>query len=249
MNFIVMGFETKGGWAQLPQAEQQRRVAKHQEGLSRLFAERSAAGKPHLGFSVGLHDSELSTKVRFDGERHAITDGPFAESKEVLAGFDVINFDSFDEAVEWNRSLGFDHAGHINEIRRVHGGGLIYHGHRPVNATKYLLRFAVNPQPGVQQTQDRVSAEYVSKGFMDESICLATARLADPSEALTFRARDGKTIASKGAFTDGHDALSGLVILDCVSREVALEWARRYSSIPGAVTEVSVCGMWWAQLF
>jgi hypothetical protein len=54
----------------------------------------------------------------------------------------------------------------------IAGGGFIYHGHRPVNATKYLLRFADNPRPGIQQAYDRVSAEYVYKGFVDESIFL-----------------------------------------------------------------------------
>jgi len=136
-----MGFERAGEWAELPQAEQQRRIGKHQEGLTRLFTQRSAAGRPHLAFSVGLHDTEASTRVRFDGQRHTVTDGPFAESKEVLAGFDVINFDSRDQAVEWQLSLGFDHEGHVSEVRRVEGGGLIYHGHRPTGATKYLLQF------------------------------------------------------------------------------------------------------------
>jgi hypothetical protein len=248
MHFICMGFERAGEWVQLDEAEQQRRMAKHQEGLNRLFAQRSAAGRPHLSFSVGLHDPEVSTKVRFDGERHIITDGPFAESKEVLAGFDVINFDSRDAAVEWNQSLGFDHKGHISEVRRVEGGGLIYHGHQPTAATKYLLQFAANPRPGTQQAYDRVSTEYVYKGFMDESICLATARLADPTEALTFRNRDGKIVASNGPFSDGRDALGGLIILDCASRDAALDWARRYSSVAGVVTEVTRCGMWWAQL-
>jgi len=83
---------------------------------------------------------------------------------------------------------------------------------------------------------------------MDESICLATARLADQSEALTLRMRDGKTVVSNGPFADGRDALGGLIILDCTSREAALEWARRYSSVSGAVTEVTPGGLWWAQL-
>lgn len=248
MNFIFMGYERKGEWARLPQAEQQRRISKHQEGLSRLFVERSAEGRSHLSFSVGLHDTELSKKVRFDGRQHTITDGPFTESKEVLAGFDIINFDSREEAVVWNRSLGFDHAGHVSEIRRVAGGGLIYHGHRPNAATKYLLRFAGAQKSAVQPDHDRVSAEYVRKGFMDESVCLATARLADESEALTLRNREGKIVVSEGPFTEGQEALGGLVILDCASLESALEWGRRYANVAGAVTEVIPCGLWWVQV-
>jgi hypothetical protein len=204
---------------------------------------------------LGLHDPdragfprETSTKLRFDGERAAITDGPFAESKEVLAGFDVINFDSYEEAVEWQQSLGFDHEGHISEIRRVKGGGLIYHGHQPTAATKYLMLLASNPRPGVREAHDRVATEYVLKGFLDESICLASVRLAEPAEAHTIRVRDGRGNISDGPFAEGREVIGSLVVLDCASREVALDWARRFTAIEGAVTEVLPCGMWWTQL-
>jgi hypothetical protein len=45
--------------------------------------------------------SPEGTFVRFDGEgRPPVTDGPFAETKEILGGFDIIECDSLDEAVE-----------------------------------------------------------------------------------------------------------------------------------------------------
>jgi hypothetical protein len=247
MNFIMMGFERKGEWAKLPEAEQQRRIRKHQQGLTRLFAERAAAGRPHLTFSVGLHDTELSTKIRFDGQRAAITDGPFAESKEVLAGFDVIDFDSRDQAIEWQHSLGFDHDGHVSEIRGVQAASLIYHGHHPTSATKYLMLFAKNPRPGVLEMHNRVAAEYVRTGFSDLSICLASARLAEPAEARTLRTQGGKTLISDGPFAESREVIGGLVVLDCASREAALEWARRFTAIEGAATEVIPCGLWWTQ--
>ena len=255
MNFMIMGYERKGEWAHLAETEQQNRIRKHQEGLTRLFNQRSAAGRPHLTMSVGLHDNnragfpmETSTKLRFDGERASITDGPFTESKEVLAGFDVINFDSYDEALEWKLSLGFDHEVHVSEIRPVKGGGLIYHGHRPTTATKYLMVFASNPRAGVREAHDRVATEYVLKGFLDESICLASVRLAEPAEARTIRIRQGKPVVLDEPFTDGREAVGGLAILDCDSRDAALDWARRFTAIEGAVTEVMPCGMWWTQL-
>jgi hypothetical protein len=255
MNFIIMGYERRGEWAHLPAEEQQRRIRKHQEGLIRLFGERSAAGKPHLTMSVGLHDIEranfpleMSTKLRYDGKRAAITDGPFTESKEVLAGFDLINFDSREEAIEWKQSLGFDHEGQVTEIRAVQGGGLIYHGHRPTASRKYLLLFGKNPRPGVREMHDRAATEYVHQGFLDEAICLASARLAEPKEACTMRLRDGKNIVTDGPFAEGREVIGGLVVLDCPTREAALEWARRFTAIEGAVTEVMPCGMWWSQL-
>ena len=249
MYFILMGFERRGEWPTLPRAEQQQRIRRHQEGLSRLFSERAAAGKPHLSFSVGLHDNAKSVGVRYEGKQAMVTDGPFAESREVLAGFDLINFDSRDEAIEFQRSLGFYHEGHVSEVRGVQGGGLIYHGHRPTPATKYLMLFAKNPRPGVLEMHNRVCTEYVYKGFVDESICLASARLAEPGEARTLRAQGGKTVITDGPFAEGREVIGGLVILDCPSQETAVEWAKRLTAIEGASTEVIPCGMWWTQTF
>jgi hypothetical protein len=50
----------------------------------------------------GLHPSSKGTRISFakDG-RQTVTDGPFAEAKEVIAGFWMINVDSLTEAVEW----------------------------------------------------------------------------------------------------------------------------------------------------
>lgn len=42
-----------------------------------------------------------STRVRFDGDARIVVDGPFAESKEVIAGFSIIKVDSWEEAIEW----------------------------------------------------------------------------------------------------------------------------------------------------
>ncbi len=249
MYHICMGFERRGEWARLPQAEQQRRIRKHQEGLSRLYAERVASARPHLSMSVGLHDNAAETVVRYDGTRAVVTDGPFTESKEVLAGFDLINFDSREEAITWQQSLGFDHEGHISEVRGVQGAALFLHSHRSTTATKYLMLFAKNGRPGVLEMHNRAGTEYVMKGFADESICLVTARLADPAEARTLRLRDGKSIVSDGPFAEGREVIGGLVVLDCVTRESALEWARRFTEMEGAVTEVIPCGMWYTHSF
>ena len=49
----------------------------------------------------GLHPSSKSKRVRFSGEKRAVVDGPFAETKELIAGFWIWNVKSLDEAVEW----------------------------------------------------------------------------------------------------------------------------------------------------
>jgi hypothetical protein len=49
----------------------------------------------------GLHPSSKGARVAFDGKKRTVIDGPFAESKEVVAGFSIIQVKSLQEAIEW----------------------------------------------------------------------------------------------------------------------------------------------------
>jgi hypothetical protein len=49
----------------------------------------------------GLHPSAKAKRVRFSGSQRSVIDGPFAESKELVAGFWMWKVKSMDEAVEW----------------------------------------------------------------------------------------------------------------------------------------------------
>jgi hypothetical protein len=49
----------------------------------------------------GLHSSAKGKRVRFSGSRRTVVDGPFAETKELIAGFWIWKVNSMDEAVEW----------------------------------------------------------------------------------------------------------------------------------------------------
>jgi hypothetical protein len=49
----------------------------------------------------GLHPSSKGKKVRFSGANRTVVDGPFAETKELIAGFWLIQVKSMEEAVEW----------------------------------------------------------------------------------------------------------------------------------------------------
>ena len=49
----------------------------------------------------GLHPSSKGARVRFSGPRRTVIDGPFAESKELVAGYWIWQVKSLDEAIEW----------------------------------------------------------------------------------------------------------------------------------------------------
>ena len=57
----------------------------------------------------GLHPTSKAKKVRFQGKERVVIDGPFAESKELVAGYWIWEVKSIDEAVEWlKRAPVFD---------------------------------------------------------------------------------------------------------------------------------------------
>jgi hypothetical protein len=65
----------------------------------------------------GLAPSVQGKRVRFDGKKATVLDGPFAESKELVAGYWLWEVASMDEAVEWLKRAPFEDA--VVEIRRV----------------------------------------------------------------------------------------------------------------------------------
>ncbi len=66
----------------------------------------------------GLHPTSKGKRVRFSGGKHTIIDGPFTESKELIAGFWLWQVRSMDEAIEWLKRSPFDGGTEI-EIRQV----------------------------------------------------------------------------------------------------------------------------------
>ena len=66
----------------------------------------------------GLHASEKGARVRFEGKKRTVIDGPFTEAKELIAGFWLWQVRSMDEAIEWIKRAPFDGGVEI-EIRPI----------------------------------------------------------------------------------------------------------------------------------
>ena len=66
----------------------------------------------------GLHPTSKGKRVKFSGSNRIVTDGPFAETRELIAGFWIWKVKSMDEAVEWLKRAPFD-GGTELEIRQV----------------------------------------------------------------------------------------------------------------------------------
>ena len=66
----------------------------------------------------GLQASSKGKRIKFSGQQRTVTDGPFAETKELIAGYWLWQVKSIDEAVEWLKRAPFDGGTEI-EIRPV----------------------------------------------------------------------------------------------------------------------------------
>ena len=68
----------------------------------------------------GLHASSKGKRVRFSGGNRTVIDGPFAETKELIAGFWLWQVRSMEEAIEWVKRCPSPHEGEAEiEIRQV----------------------------------------------------------------------------------------------------------------------------------
>lgn len=66
----------------------------------------------------GLHASSKGVRIKFSGDKRTVTDGPFAETRELIAGFWLWKVKSKAEAIEWLKRAPFDGGTEI-ELRQV----------------------------------------------------------------------------------------------------------------------------------
>jgi len=86
------------------------------DGVGKVVEDLSKAGV--LLFAEGVHRSALGARVAVAGGRRTVTDGPFAETKELIGGVMVVDVRSRDEAVEWAARLA-EALGNEVEVRQV----------------------------------------------------------------------------------------------------------------------------------
>jgi hypothetical protein len=73
------------------------------EGVGKLVEDMTKAGV--LLFGEGVHRSSIGARVKVSAGKRTVTDGPFAETKELIGGIMVVEVRSKDEALEWAARL------------------------------------------------------------------------------------------------------------------------------------------------
>jgi hypothetical protein len=112
MQYMLLIYNPPGDWESMP-AEQRQAIG---EAYFHFTEELRGSGKMVAGDALQPTSTATSVRVR-DGET-LTTDGPFAETKEVLGGYYLIDVDTIDEALEWGAKIPGAQYGTI-EVRPV----------------------------------------------------------------------------------------------------------------------------------
>jgi hypothetical protein len=192
---------------------------------------------------AGLHGSRLrppedatTVKIR-DGEL-IVTDGPYAETKEQIGGYDVLECDSLDEAVRWAGKHPHARMGSV-EVRAFPDGAPAGPLPEPgAGNTRYMVLVCTDPAvgPGVfdqMEPSDRWVGETDSRG-----IRVFGSELEPPEAARTVRVRQDRVIVTDGPFAETKEQIAGFDLLDCADLDEAIEIAARHPMARGGILEV-----------
>ena len=95
MKYMLMDYVGGAGWPRLPRAEQERWLGAYNAYMEAM----AKAGV--LQSTTGLEPSSAATTVRVVNDKTQVLDGPYADSKEQLGGFHIIDVPDLDAAISW----------------------------------------------------------------------------------------------------------------------------------------------------
>jgi hypothetical protein len=199
-----------------------------------------------------LQPSSQGARVRYAKGKFTVTDGPFAESNELIAGFCLIQAKSLDEAVEWTRRVPFQE-GEI-EVRPLYElfDFPVDAAEKPDGWREKEEQLRAAPparRPGTIRYLGMVKADKDTEaGVLPDEKALATmgAFLEEGAKSGVFLSGEGLQPSSKGArvrfsgskrtvtdgpFAETKELVAGYAILQFTSKAEALEWTKRFVQV------------------
>jgi hypothetical protein len=185
----------------------------------------------------GLHPSERGVRVRFSAGRTTVTDGPFAETKELLAGFWLWNARTKEEAIEWlKRCPNPTGAESVVELREVCcASGLEGVGPQPPSTAVGAKRFMVliksdaDMEAGVNPGNERLAAmaQRNAEAVQEGTLLLAEGLQPSAKGARVKFSGRSRTVVD-GPFTETKELIAGFWLIQVASLADAIEWVRSY---------------------
>jgi hypothetical protein len=245
--------------------------------MGKLNEEMTKAGVMLAG--EGLHPTSKGTRVRYAAGKFTVVDGPFAEAKELLGGYWLIQVKSRDEAIEWIKRVPF-REGEI-EIREVYemsdfpahpaeqpGGwrdqeqrfrdaaeSSAPSADKPVRkpgTTRFicLLRGDKKTESGVLPDQKLLSEMGELMGELAKNgALLAGEGLKPTSKAARIRFEGNKRTIVDGPFTESKELIAGFSLIQVKTREEAIDFSKRWLDIHARGSKVDESQMEIRPLF
>jgi hypothetical protein len=183
----------------------------------------------------GLKPSSQRVHVVYKNGKRTITDGPFAEAKELVAGFALMRVQSQEEALSWCDRF----AAVIGDVRLFMGPvveawdlGMMP---KPDNAPLRVLSMHqmdersendAPPDPKMMAKMGALIEEMTKAGVLE-----ATGGLASTKKGARIRFEGGKRTVIDGPFAESKELIAGYAILDLPSLAAAIEWAKRFGDV------------------
>jgi len=255
MKFMILGLAPRSEWPALSADQQHQRIREHQREIAALVAKRGTSGNGALVLSVGLQTAMQSSAVRNQGGRHVSVDGPFAETKEVLGGFEIVEFDSDEDAANYAKALA-NHEGQAYEIRPVVDFWWIQHS-TALPAQVFMISMFEDEKASARRSRaeretlinehESVANEYLAaRGTIGDRPALwAGSRLDWSRTAKTVRIAAGNRTLTDGPFAETKELLGGVTLLACDSSDEARNYACKLARCEGDIASVTPIGSFW----
>jgi hypothetical protein len=199
-----------------------------------------------------LQPTSKGVRVRYADGKFTVTDGPFAETKELIAGFCLIQAKSLDEAIEWTKRVPFQE-GEI-ELRPLYElfDFPVDPAEKPDGWREKEEQLRAAPparKPGTIRYMGLVKADKDTEaGVLPDEKSLATmgAFMEEGAKAGVFLSGEGLQPSSKGArvrfsgskrlvtdgpFAETKELVAGYAILQFASKAEAIEWTKRFVQV------------------
>ena len=190
--------------------------------MKALAGELAREGKLRRGAPLGAISDAALIRVR-DGKA-LVSDGPFAESKEVVGGFWIVDVASREEAIEIARRSPHARYGMVE----VHPIAVRYTYPDKKKATPFLMVFRT--EEGLCDPDGAKFREMIDfgEGLASDGTLVETAPLAAEPPPARIEVRGEKTLVTDGPFAEAKEAVGGYGVVRVADRAAAVELARRY---------------------
>jgi len=185
-----------------------------------------------------LRPAADATTVKIRDGALIITDGPFAETKEQVAGYDLLECASLDEAVRWAERNPHAWAGAV-EVRALPDRAPAVPLPAPAkDKIRYVMLVCTDPSVDPREF-DRVDPVDPWVTEMDgRGARLYGSELEPPGSARTVRVREKHAIVTDGPFAETKEQIAGFDVLECTDLDDAIEIARGHPMARLGVLEV-----------